>query len=100
MPLAWAPLKGGALMLDRMFLRGLETLGHHGVFEEERLAGQRFVVDVDWWIETAAAVSDDSLESTLCYRQLLETVVEIITGRPCALIETLADRIVTVLFAR
>ena len=85
---------------DRMFLRGLQAHGYHGVFEDERLAGQRFVVDVDWWIETGAAVRNDGLASTLCYGQLLDTVVEIVTGRPCMLIETLADRIVTALFDR
>jgi dihydroneopterin aldolase len=85
---------------DRMFLRGLQAHGYHGVFEDERLAGQRFVVDVDWWFETDVAVRDDGLASTLCYGQLLDTVVEIVTGRPCMLIETLADRIVTALFDR
>jgi dihydroneopterin aldolase len=85
---------------DRMFLRGLEAHGHHGVFQDERLAGQRFVVDVDWWIETAPAVHDDDLGATLCYRDLFATVAEIVTGPPCALIETLADRIVTTLFDR
>jgi dihydroneopterin aldolase len=85
---------------DRMFLRGLEAHGHHGVFENERIGGQRFVVDVDWWIETTPAVRDDNLAATLCYGQLFDTVAEIVTGRPCALIETLADRIVTALFDR
>ena len=92
--------KAAAPRGDRMFLRGIEAHGHHGVFEDERLAGQRFVVDVDWWIETGAAVGEDDLDSTLCYRQLFATVVEIMTGPPCALIETLADRIVTALFDR
>jgi dihydroneopterin aldolase len=85
---------------DHMFLRGLEAHGYHGVFEEERRAGQRFIVDLDWWIETDAAVRDDSLASTLCYARLSDMVVEIVTGHPCALIETLADRILTTLFDR
>jgi dihydroneopterin aldolase len=85
---------------DRMFLRGLEAHGHHGVFEDERIGGQRFVVDVDWWIGTARAVRDDSLAATLCYGELFATVADIVTGRPCALIETLADRIVAALFDR
>jgi dihydroneopterin aldolase len=85
---------------DHMFVRGLEAHGYHGVFRKERLAGQPFVVDVDWWIETGAAVHDDDLASTVCYRQLFETAVEIVTGAPCALIETLADRIIAVLFDR
>jgi dihydroneopterin aldolase len=83
-----------------MFLRGLEAHGHHGVFEGERITGQRFVVDVDWWIATDAAVRDDNVTSTLCYAQLFATVAGIVGGRPCALIETLADRIVTALFDR
>jgi dihydroneopterin aldolase len=85
---------------DRMFLRGLEAHGHHGVFENERIAGQRFLVDVDWWIETARAVRDDRLAATLCYGELFATVADIVGGRPCALIETLADRIVAALFDR
>jgi dihydroneopterin aldolase len=85
---------------DHMFLRGLEAHGYHGVFEDERRAGQRFIVDVDWWVETTAAVRDDRLASTLCYGQLFDTVVEIVTGRSCSLIETLADRILAALFDR
>jgi dihydroneopterin aldolase len=83
-----------------MFLRGLEAQGYHGVFEDERRAGQRFIVDVDWWLATDAAVREDSLASTLCYGQLSDMVVAIMTGPPCTLIETLADRILSALFDR
>ncbi len=41
---------------DRMFLHGIEMHGRHGVFDFERRAGQRFVIDVDWWVDTSPAV--------------------------------------------
>ena len=33
-------------MSDRITLTGLRATGHHGVFEQERIDGQEFVVDV------------------------------------------------------
>ena len=86
--------------LDHMFLHGIEAHGWHGVFDFERAAGQRFVVDVDWWLDTSAAVRDDSLNSSLCYKQLYDAVIGIIVGEPWALIETLADRVASELFDR
>lgn len=83
-----------------MFLHGIEAHGFHGVFDAERTAEQRFIVDVDWWVETARAVHDDELGSTLCYKQVFDTVVAVIAGQGCTLIETLADRISSVLLDR
>ncbi|QTH22198.1 dihydroneopterin aldolase [Rhizorhabdus wittichii] len=85
--------------LDRMFLHGIEVHGRHGVFDFERRAGQRFVVDVDWWLATGAAVASDRLDATLCYKRLHDRVVAIIAGEPWSLIETLADALVRTLLA-
>jgi 7,8-dihydroneopterin aldolase/epimerase/oxygenase len=90
----------GPAVLDRMFLHGVEVHGWHGVFDFERRAGQRFVIDVDWWIDTAAAVASDQLEATLCYKQLHDCVCEMVGGEPWSLIETLADRLIAALFER
>lgn len=85
---------------DHMFLRGIEVHGRHGVFDFERRAGQRFVIDVDWWLATGEAIASDRLDATLCYKQLHDSVCEIVAGKPWSLIETLADRIMTMLFDR
>lgn len=76
-----------------MFLRGIEAWGHHGVFEPERANGQRFIVDVDWWIDISYAAKTDRLYDAVCYKALFDTVVPFIVGKPCRLIETLAERI-------
>jgi 7,8-dihydroneopterin aldolase/epimerase/oxygenase len=87
-------------MLDRMFLHGIEVHGRHGVLDFERRDGQRFVIDVDWWLDTDPAVESDRLAATLCYKQLHDCVCDVVAGQPWALIETLADRLVRRLFER
>lgn len=82
-----------------MFLHGVEVHGRHGVFDFERRAGQRFVIDVDWWLATGAAVASDRLDATLCYKQLHDRVVAVTAGEPWSLIETLADVLVRMLLA-
>ena len=46
--------------MDRIVLEGLEFHGYHGVFEEERTFGARFVVDMEMHLELPP---DDSLEA-------------------------------------
>lgn len=86
--------------LDRMFLHGVEVHGRHGVLDAERRAGQRFVIDIDWWLDTAPAAATDRLEATVCYKQLHDLVVAVTGGEPWRLIETLADVLTRTLLAR
>lgn len=79
--------------MDRVAVRGLKAIGHHGVFEREREEGQLFVVDVDMAVDTRAAASGDDLARTVHYGEVAEEVVAVVTGEPVDLIETLAQRI-------
>ena len=90
----------GPAVLDHMFLRGVEVHGRHGVFDFERSKGQRFIIDVDWWLDTGSAVNTDRLDSTLCYKELHDQVATITAGEPWRLIETLADCLAKVLLAQ
>ncbi len=78
---------------DRISLRGVAALGHHGVLDIERLQGQRFVVDVDCSLDLAAAGATDDLAATVDYGTLAVAIVADIEGRPVNLIEALAERI-------
>ncbi len=84
--------------LDHLFLRGIEVHGRHGVFESERREGQRFVVDVEWWIDTSPAARLDRLDATVCYKALHDVIRDLVAGEPWQLIETLAARLVDALF--
>lgn len=67
--------------------------GHHGVHDFERRAGQRFVIDVDLWLDTGPAADADRLDATLCYKKLHDIVVAVTAGEPYRLIETLAHEL-------
>lgn len=79
--------------MDRVTLRGLKALGHHGVFQHEREDGQVFVVDLVLGLDTAPAAAGDDLTKTVHYGVVAEEVTAVVSGEPVDLIETLAQRI-------
>jgi dihydroneopterin aldolase len=86
-------------MADFLTLTGLRASGFHGVFEHERQNGQEFVIDVTVWLDIAAAASGDDLDRTINYGTLAEEVVAAVEREPVDLIETVAERIATVVLA-
>jgi dihydroneopterin aldolase len=80
--------------LDRIILTGVRARGFHGVFAEERSAGQEFVVDVVLGVsDVARAASTDDLARTVDYGEVALAVVALIEGPAVDLIETLAVRV-------
>jgi 7,8-dihydroneopterin aldolase/epimerase/oxygenase len=84
---------------DRLALRGLRAVGHHGVLDFERREGQEFVVDVELALDTAPAAVDDDLSQTVHYGELAQRLHSAITTNPVDLIETLAQRLADVCLA-
>src|ERR1700761_4285545 len=80
-------------MADRIELRGLTVRGRHGVFDQERAAGQDFVVDITVWIDLAGAAASDELSDTYDYGALAQRAAGIVAGPPRNLIETVAGEI-------
>jgi 7,8-dihydroneopterin aldolase/epimerase/oxygenase len=78
---------------DRISLRGITAVGHHGAFDFERQQGQPFVVDVSCTLDLASAASADDLEQTIDYGVLARAVAADIERDPLNLIEALAERI-------
>jgi 7,8-dihydroneopterin aldolase/epimerase/oxygenase len=81
-------------------LLGLELHGFHGVLEQERRAGQRFLVDV--WLEPsdATAAETDRIEDAVDYRDVVALVREVSDGHAYRLLEALAGAIAEALVAR
>jgi dihydroneopterin aldolase len=87
-------------MPDRILLSGIEFFGYHGVYPEERRLGQRFRVDVELSADLTGAETWSDLSRTVDYTRVLAAVVELGTGEPVPLLETLAARIAAVLLDR
>ena len=82
---------------DRIEVRGLRALGVHGVLAEERTRPQPFSVDLDVWVDTAAAAASDDLADTVAYAALATRAVAVVEQRSFALLEALAAAVAAAL---
>src|SRR5262249_41697690 len=79
----------------RIELRGIELFGHHGVTEDERDRGQRFVYDVE--LEVGERGASDRIEDAVDYRDVAQTGRRVAETR-LALLEALAPAIADALY--
>ncbi|CAK7342103.1 unnamed protein product [Dovyalis caffra] len=82
-------IRGG----DKLILRGLRFHGFHGVKPEERTLGQKFVIDVDAWMDLRPAGLSDCLSDTISYTEIYRIVKEVVEGLPQNLLESVAQLI-------
>ncbi|XP_073272141.1 dihydroneopterin aldolase 1-like isoform X2 [Primulina huaijiensis] len=78
---------------DKLVLRGLKFHGYHGVKPEERVLGQKFLIEVDAWMDLRAAGNSDDLSDTISYTAIYRIVKEIVEGTPRNLVEYVAELI-------
>lgn len=87
---------GAASPLDEITLTGLRANANHGVFEHERVDGQVFVIDMTAYLPLGDAARSDDLERTVHYGVLAEEVIAAVERDPVDLIETVAERVASV----
>lgn len=87
-------------MSDRILIHGIQFHGHHGVYEEERKLGQRFVVNVELSLDLRQAGQRDDFKATVDYEQVHRLVVEIGTQEQFQLLEALAERVASVILEK
>ena len=78
---------------------GLELHGFHGVNEDERRDGQRFLFDV--WLDVPdTAAASDRIEDAVDYREVVACVREVSDGRTFHLLEALSAAVADEVLAR
>lgn len=85
---------------DRIELREMVFFGRHGTLAAERELGQRFVVDVDLYLDLRAAGESDDLTQTVDYSEVYRQVREIVEGPPYSLTEAVAEHIATAVLGK
>lgn len=78
---------------DQILLEGMVFYGYHGVHEEERRLGQRFVVDLEADCDLQRAAVSDDITRTVSYSDLFRITQSVLEGTPRALIESVAESI-------
>lgn len=83
--------------MDKIILDGLEFYGYHGLLPQEQTLGQRFVVDVELSLDLRRAGLTDEPDDTVDYARVSEMVRAVVEGRPHKLIESLAEKVASVI---
>ncbi|KAK4770581.1 hypothetical protein SAY87_031113 [Trapa incisa] len=78
---------------DKLVLRGLMFHGFHGVKEEERKLGQKFLVDIDAWMDLRIAGKSDLLSDTVSYTDIYRISKGVLEGPSHNLLESVAELI-------
>jgi dihydroneopterin aldolase len=79
-------------------LAGMEMHGYHGVLEEERRDGQRFLYDVE--LEVGDLGATDRIEDAVDYRDVAATVREVNDWQQFHLLEALATAVADAIVER
>ena len=77
-------------MNRRFILKGLECSCSIGIYDHERAAPQRVVIDAEVELDAHSEPTTDSVESTLDYDMIRDTIREIVGSQHFDLQETLA----------
>lgn len=80
-------------------LRGIVLDGFHGVLEQERRDGQRFLVDVELDLEHEQAARSDAIEDAVDYRAVVALVRQVSDEHAYHLLEAFAGAIADALLA-
>ena len=80
-------------MKDIIRLNGLSFYGYHGVTAAEKETGRMFEIDCEVAVDLAEAGHSDSLEDTIDYEKIYETIRESVEDKAFSLLEGLAQEI-------
>ncbi len=82
--------------MGKILLEGMEFFSYHGCFQEERIIGTKFVINLIVELTTDKAEISDRLEDTLNYSAIYQIVKQEMEKKSY-LIEHVARRIITAL---
>ena len=79
--------------MGKVSLEGMEFYARHGYYEEERVIGNKYSVDVTLEVDFSEAASDDKLDGTVNYEQVYE-IVQNVMSIDANLLEHLAGKMI------
>ena len=83
--------------MDKIKINNLEIFCNHGVFPEENVLGQKFLVSVVLYTDTRPAGLSDDLTKSIHYGDICHFIEKFMKNHTFKLIETVAERLATAL---
>ena len=79
--------------MDQIIIKELEIYSNHGVYKEEKVLGQKFLVSAVLYTDTKRAGKSDKIEYSVNYGEVCHRIREIMEGNTFDLIERVAETI-------
>ena len=86
--------------MDKILMNDMIFYAYHGVLEEEKKLGQKFIISIELMLELKTAGLSDDVSDTVSYADVYEDVKKIICGDKFNLIEKLAEEISSVVLTK
>lgn len=74
-------------------IEGMEFYAYHGHFKEERIVGNRFILDISIETDLNKAAESDKIENALNYLSVYQIIKKEMQGKKSHLLENIGKRI-------
>ena len=85
---------------NTIYIEDMEFFAFHGHYDEEKFAGNRFLVSISLSTDTSKAEKSDNLKDALNYQVAYAIISDIMKNTKSNLLEHLASEILDSLFSR
>ena len=79
--------------MDKIYLKDIEIFANHGVFQEEKNLGQKFILSLELSLDFSEAAKNGDLTGSVHYGELCHNVEKVFTEENCDLLETLVYKV-------
>lgn len=79
--------------MDKLYLENVEIFANHGVFQEEKTLGQKFIISLELTLDTREAAITGDLTKSVHYGELCHRIEEEFKKESYDLIETAVEKI-------
>ena len=86
--------------MDKLYIKDLEVFANHGVFEEEKRLGQKFVISVTLDLDMHAAAVTGDLSKSVNYGELCAEIETEFQRESYDLIETAGEKLTDYILSR
>lgn len=79
--------------MDKLYLKDVEIFANHGVFNEEKSLGQKFILSLELDVDLSLASKSGDLTKSVHYGELCHNIEKEFQKESYDLIETAAEKI-------
>lgn len=79
--------------MDKIYIKDIEIFANHGVFQEEKTLGQKFLLSLELSLDIKEAATTGNLAKSVHYGEICHEVIELFQEESIDLIETVVNKI-------